>query len=133
MKKSFDKLKVVAEKIAELDDRVAEVFIHSNKPNDPLEDSDVELVCHLTEPRITQDIDVYNDEGFAWGLDMAEKVQPTAKEQEIKSSIIVSPFNLRMHESGEYGEYYHTLFLKSDFEPALETADEGKKEGDEID
>lgn len=131
MKESFAKLKAVAEKIAEYDDRVLEVFVHSDTPRDPLQGDEVDLVCHLADPGITQDVNVYNDQGFAWGLEMAEKIQPTREEQDIEAEIIVSPFNFQMHDAGEYGEYYHSLFLKSGFDPVLEVADKQKKTREE--
>ncbi len=131
MKESFDKLKVVAEKIADLDDRVIEVFVHSDTPRDPLKDDEVDMVCHLADPGITQDLNVYNDQGFAWGLDIAEQILPFVNEQHIETEIIVSPFNFQMHDAGEYGEYYHSLFLKSGFDPVLEVADKQKKSREE--
>lgn len=131
MKESFDKLKIVAERIAELDDRVIEVFVHSDAPRDPLQADEVDLVCHLADPSITQDLDAYNDQGFAWGLDMAEKIQPVLEEQGIDIEVIISPFNFQMHDAGEYGEYYHSLFLKPGFEPVLDAADQQKKNREE--
>lgn len=131
MKESFDKLKKVAQKISEIDDRVIEVFVHSDSPRDPLQGDEVDLVCHLANPGITQDLDAYNDEGFAWGLDMAEQIQPLISDQDIQTEIIVSPFNFQMHASGEYGEYYHSLFIKSGFDPVLEAADQQKKNREE--
>jgi hypothetical protein len=131
MKDSFEKLKKAAERIAELDERVIEVFVHSDTPRDPLQNEEVDLVCHLADPNITQDLDAYNDEGFAWGLDMAEKIRPDVEEWGINSEIIVSPFNFQMHDAGEYGEYYHSLFLKTGFDPVLEAADQQKKNREE--
>jgi hypothetical protein len=131
MKESFKKLKVLAERIAENDDRVLEVFVHSDSPRDPLQGDEVDLVCHLADPGITQDLNVYNDQGFAWGLDMAERIQPNREEQGIDAEVIVSPFNFQMHDSGEYGEYYYSLFLKSGFDPVLEVADKQKKNREE--
>ena len=131
MKDSFEKLKKAADRIAELDERVIEVFVHSDTPRDPLQNEEVDLVCHLADPNITQDLDAYNDEGFAWGLDMAEKIRPDVEELGINAEVIVSPFNFQMHDSGEYGEYFHSLFLKTGFDPVLEAADRQKKNREE--
>jgi len=127
MKESFDKLKKVAQRIAKLDDRILEVFVHSDTPKDPLQGEEVDLVCHLADPNITQDLETYNDQGYAWGLDMAENIRPVAEELNIEAEIIVTPFNFQMHDAGEYGEYYHSLFLKSGFDPVLDAADQQKK------
>ncbi|MDZ7760572.1 MAG: hypothetical protein U5L00_09985 [Desulfovermiculus sp.] len=131
MKDSFEKLKKAAARIAELDERVIEIFVHSDTPKDPLQNEEVDLVCHLADPNITQDLDAYNDEGFAWGLDMAEKIRSDLEELGINTEVIISPFNFQMHDSGEYGEYYYSLFLKPGFDPVLEVADQQKKNREE--
>ena len=131
MKESFDKLKKMAERIAELDDRVLEVFVHSDAPQDPLQGDEVDLVCHLADPNITQDLEAYNDQGFAWGLEMAENIRSLAEELDLDAEVIVTPFNFQMHDAGEYGEFYHSLFLKAGFEPVLEAADAQKKNREE--
>jgi hypothetical protein len=128
MNKSFDKLHTLASRLAELDDKIIEVFIHSDAPTDPLKNEEIYLVCHLADPRITNDIDYYNEESFSWGLDMAEQLEPLKEELDIQNEIIISPFNFHLHLNDEYGEYYHTLFIKEGFTPILELADEQKKE-----
>lgn len=128
MNKSFKKLHTLASRLAELDEKIIEIFIHSDAPTDPLKNDEIYLVCHLADPRITNDIDYYNEESFSWGLDMAEQIEALKDELSIEKEIIISPFNFQLHSSDEYGAYYHTLFIKEGFTPILEMADEQKNE-----
>jgi hypothetical protein len=117
----------VARHIARLDERVLEIFIHSDLPRDPLNNDEVHLVCHLADHDISNDLDRYNDEGYLWGLDMQERISQVLSEEGIESEVIITPFNFRLHEEGEYGCYYHTLFLREGFTPVLELADQKKR------
>ena len=132
MNKSFEKLQTLASRLAELDHKIIEVFIHSDSPTDPLKNDEIYLVCHLADPQITNDLDYYNEESFGWGLEMAEQIEPLKEELEIDNEIIISPFNFQLHLNDEYGEYYHTLFIKEGFTPILEVADEQKKEREKL-
>ncbi len=127
---SLERLGRVARHIASLDSRVLEVFIHSEVPRDPLENDEVYLVCHLADHAISNDLDRYNDEGYLWGLDMQERISQVLAEEGIENEVIVAPFNFRLHEDGEYGSYYHTLYLKEGFTPVVELADQKKQARD---
>jgi len=128
---SLEKLKKVARHIAGLDDRVLEVFIHSDVPRDPLENDEIYLVCHLADHGISNDMDRYDDEGYLWGLDIQERIGQVLSEEGIENEVIVTPFNFRLHEEGEYGIYYHTLFLREGFTPVIELADQKKQSKDQ--
>ncbi len=128
---SLEKLKKVARYIAGLDDRVLEVFIHSDVPRDPLENDEIYLVCHLADHGISNDMDRYDDEGYLWGLDIQERIGQVLSEEGIENEVIVTPFNFRLHEEGEYGIYYHTLFLREGFTPVIELADQKKQSKDQ--
>jgi hypothetical protein len=117
----------VARRIAELDDRVLEVFIHSDVPRNPLESDEIHLVCHLADHAISNNLDRYNDEGYLWGLNMQERLSQVLADEGIENEVIVTPFNFRLHEEGEYGAYYHTLFLREGFTPVIELADRQKQ------
>jgi hypothetical protein len=117
------KLHKLGEKIAELDVRIVEVFIHSDTPRDPLESDEIYIVCSIADPEITNNIDAYNDAGFSWALDMQDKTEGLRKELEIEPEIVLAPFNFDLHADGEYGEYYSTLFIKEGYTPVLEIAD----------
>jgi hypothetical protein len=124
---SLQRLKKVARRIAELDDRVLEVFIHSDVPRNPLESDEIHLVCHLADHAISNNLDRYNDEGYLWGLNMQERLSQVLADEGIENEVIVTPFNFRLHEEGEYGAYYHTLFLREGFTPVIELADRQKQ------
>lgn len=128
MSNEIKKLKRMAQSLAELDDRILEVFIHSDSPKNPFSSDEIYLVCHLAEPGVTYDTRIYNDEGFNWGLEIAEKMEPVLKELDINQEVIISPFNFELHEHNEYGAYYQTLFLKDGYQPILEVADREKKD-----
>lgn len=128
---SLEKLKKVARHVAELDERVLEVFIHSEVPRDPLENDEIYLVCHLADHGISNDMDRYDDEGYLWGLDIQERIGQVLSEEGIGNEVIVTPFNFRLHEEGEYGAYYHTLFLREGFTPVIELADQKKRSKDQ--
>ncbi|MEF8824064.1 MAG: hypothetical protein V5B78_08440 [Desulfohalobiaceae bacterium] len=128
---SLEKLKNVARHIAGLDERVLEVFIHSDVPRDPLENDEIYLVCHLADHGISNDMDRYDDEGYLWGLDIQERIGQVLSEKGIENEVIVTPFNFRLHEEGEYGTYYHTLFLREGFTPVIELADQKKQSKDQ--
>jgi hypothetical protein len=128
MKNEIKTLKKVALALADLDHRILEVFIHSDSPKNPFQSEEIYLVCHLAEPGMTYDSRVYNDEGFNWGLDMAEKMEPMLDELGISQEVIISPFNFELHEHNEYGDYYQTLYLKDGYQPILEVADREKKD-----
>jgi hypothetical protein len=124
---SLKRLGKIARHIARLDERVLEVFIHSEVPRDPLENEELHLVCHLADHAISNDLDRYNDEGYLWGLEMQERISHVLAEEGIENEVILTPFNFRLHEDGEYGSYYHTLFLKEGFTPIIELADQKKR------
>jgi len=124
---SLERLKTVARHIAGVDERVLEVFIHSDVPRNPMENDEIYLVCHLADHGISNDLDRYNDEGYLWGLDIQEQISQILAEEGIENEVIVSPFNFRLHEEGEYGTYYHTLFLREGFTPVIELADRRKQ------
>ncbi len=121
-------LKKIALALAELDDRILEVFIHSDSPRNPFQSDEIYLICHLAEPGVTYDSRIYNDEGFNWGLDIAEKMEPVLQGLNITQEVIISPFNFELHEHNEYGAYYQTLFLKEGYQPILEVADREKRD-----
>ncbi len=120
---SVEKLKKLAQQIINLDDRVVEVFVHSDVPQDPFKADEVYLVCHLLDPEITYDVDVFNDRGMLWSLEISEKLQSSIEEMGITQEIIIMPFNFQLYSQGEYGRYYLTLYLKEGYSPILETAD----------
>ncbi|MCF8086108.1 MAG: hypothetical protein K9J48_04370 [Desulfohalobiaceae bacterium] len=124
---SLKRLGNVARQIASLDNRVLEVFIHSEVARDPLENDEVHLVCHLADHAISNDLDRYNDEGYLWGLEMQERISQVLAEEGIENEVIITPFNFRLHEDGEYGSYYHTLYLREGFTPVVELADRKKQ------
>jgi len=126
--KNLSTLKKLALRLAGMDERIIEVFIHSDTPKDPFRNEEIYLVCHLGEPRITNDMETYNDEGFAWGLEMSEALQPVLEEMDIDKEVVVTPFNFELHEQNEYGDYYQTLFIRDGFDPILKIADEHKEE-----
>ncbi len=124
MEKSLNILKKIAERIASLDERVVEVFIHSDFPKDPLKKDEVYMVCHLLDPEITHNIDVFDEKGTSWSIEMTEKLSSFLEDIKINSEIIIVPFNYILYAQGEYGKYYITLYLKEGYTPVLETADE---------
>ncbi|ACV69399.1 hypothetical protein [Desulfohalobium retbaense] len=124
MQKHLKILQDLAKDIAELDERIVEVFIHSDAPRDPFDAEEIYLVCSLTDPEIANDIEVYNDAGFAWSLEMQDKIEPLREAHGIGPEIILAPFNFVLHAEGEYGEYYSTLFLREGYAPVLKMADE---------
>ncbi len=128
MKKSFEKLQILAERIAELDDRVIEVFVHSDSPKDPLGAEEVFLVCHVGDPTISNDLELYEGEGYGWGLEMQEGLQPVIETLGIELEVVVSAFNFKLYNAGEYGSYFHTLFLREGYTPVLQLADQQQKE-----
>ena len=128
MKKSFEKLEILADRIAEQDDRVMEVFVHSDSPKDPLRAEEVFLVCHVGDPNISNDLDVYEGEGFSWGLEMQEGLQPVVEELGIEQEVVIAAFNFKLYNAGEYGSYFHTLFLRKGYTPVLQLADQQQKE-----
>jgi hypothetical protein len=117
-------LKDIALKISEMDEKIVEVFIHSDSPSDPLKNEEVYFICHLLDPEITHDLDVFNDKGTLWSIEITEKIMPYLEELNIKPEIIIMPFNYKLYSQGEYGEYYITLYLKEGYTPVLETADQ---------
>ncbi len=120
---SVDKLKKLAEEIRKLDEKVVEVFVHSDVPQDPLKSDEVYLVCHLLDPEITYNIDVFNDRGMMWSLEVSEKLYSFIDELGIQKEIIIMPFNFQLYSQGEYGKYYLTLYLREGYSPILETVD----------
>lgn len=126
--KGLETLKSVALRIADLDTRITEVFIHNDSPRDPFVGDEISLVCHVADPAISRDEAAYEEEGYQWELNMSEAAQPIAKESGLKQALIVTPFNFEMHASGEYGQYYATLYLKEGYQPILEMADQRLKE-----
>jgi len=130
MQNSLKKLTGLAEAIAELDARILEIFIHADSRKDPLAGEEIYLVSHLAEPSITNDIEVYDEAAVDWSLDMGEAISPLLDEQGIEQEVILTPFNYRLHERGEYGSFYVTLFIKKGYRPILEIADELKRKKD---
>lgn len=124
MQKHLKQLQGLAKDIAALDERIVEVFIHSDAPRDPFEAEEIYLVCSLTEPEIANSLEVYNDTGFTWSLEMQENVESLRHKWEVTPEVIVAPFNFVLHAEGEYGEYYSTLFLQDGYTPVLKMADE---------
>ena len=120
---SLEVLKQIAKKIAELDDKIVEVFIHSDTPHDPLEADEIYLVCHLLDHGITHDLEIFNDKGTSWSIEIREKVLPLIEKLHLNSEIIIVPFNYKLYAQNEYGKYFITVYLKRDFCPILETAD----------
>lgn len=125
---SLRRLGRVAREIARLDERVLEVFIHSDVPRDPLEQEEIHLVCHLADHAISNDLDEYNDRGYLWGLEIQDRISQTLSGEGIENEVIITPFNFRLHEEGEYGSYYHTLFIREGFTPVIELADRNKQD-----
>ena len=125
--RSLERLGRVAQSIAQQDERVLEVFIHSDVPRDPLQSDEIHLVCHLADHAISNDLDEYNDRGYLWGLDMQEQIGRVLTEEGIENEVIITPFNFQLHDEGEYGGYYHTLYLKTGFTPVLDLADQKKQ------
>ncbi len=123
-------LKHIAKKISELDEKVVEVFIHSDTPDDPLKKDEIYFICHLLDPDITHDLEVFNDKGTLWSLEIMEKIAPIIEELDIGSEIIITPFNYKLYSQGEYGKYYITLYLKEGYSPVLQTADKKFKHDD---
>lgn len=126
--KSLDILKKIAEKIASLDDRIVEVFIHSDSPKDPLKSDEVYFVCHLLDPEITRNLDVFDEKGTMWSLEITEKLNPFLEEINFDPEVVIMPFNYQLYLQGEYGKYYITLYLKDGYTPILETADQHLKD-----
>lgn len=122
--KSLDILKDIAEKIASLDERVVEVFIHSDSPKDPLKGDEVYLVCHLLDPEITRNLDAFDEKGTMWSVEITEKLIPFLEEINFGPEVVIMPFNYQLYSQGEYGQYYITLYLKDGYTPILETADQ---------
>ncbi len=125
---SLEKLRSLARRIGELDDRVVEVFVHSDVPRDPLKGDEVYLVCHLLDPEITHDMEVFDDRGMLWSLDLSEKLLPEIEQLGIEKEVIIMPFSYPLYFQGEYGKYYMTLYLKEGYSPILETADKRQEE-----
>ena len=125
---SLRRLGRVAREIARLDERVLEVFIHSDVPRDPLEQEEIHLVCHLADHAISNDLDECNDRGYLWGLEIQDRISQTLSGEGIENEVIITPFNFRLHEEGEYGSYYHTLFIREGFTPVIELADQKKQD-----
>lgn len=128
MRSSLKSLFGLAEDIASLDERILEIFIHADSKKDPLSGEEIYLVCHLADPAITNDIAAYDESAVGWSLDMSEAMQHILEKRDIRQEVILTPFNFRLHERGEYGSYYITLFLREGYKPILEIADEQKKE-----
>ena len=126
--KGIKKLQELARRIAELDARITEVFIHDDAPRDPLQGDELSLVCHVADPAINRDEAAYQEAGYQWDLEMSEAAQPIARELDITQEVIVTPFNFQMHANGEYGEYYVTLYLKEGYDPILEVTDKRLRE-----
>ncbi|GAB6161493.1 hypothetical protein JCM12298_06520 [Desulfothermus naphthae] len=126
--KSLSILKKIAKKIASLDNRVVEVFIHSDFPKDPLKDDEVYFVCHLLDPEITHDLNVFNEKGTMWSLEILDKLSPFLEEINFIPEVIIMPFNYKLYLQGEYGKYYITLYLKEGYTPVLDAADQFLKE-----
>ncbi len=120
-------LKELGSKIAELDSRITEVFIHSDTPKDPFSGDEIFLVCHLTDPDFTRDMKAFEEKGHPWSLEISETAQSLAQELGIQQEVIVTPFNFAFHANNEYGQYYLTLYLKEGYEPILDRADTERK------
>lgn len=129
--KGMKLLRELAARIAQMDDRITEVFIHGDTPKDPFKGEEIFLICHVADPEINRDEQAFEDAGYQWGLDISEAVQPMAQELGIEQEVIVNPFNFEMYNNGEYGQYYATLFLREGFEPILDRADRERKEQEE--
>lgn len=126
--KGLETLKSVALRIADLDTRITEVFIHNDSPRNPFVGDELSLVCYIADPAMSRDEAAYEAEGYQWELNMTEEVQPIAEEFGLRQALIVTPFNFEMHANGEYGQYYATLYLKEGYQPILEVADQRLKE-----
>jgi hypothetical protein len=46
----------------------------------------------------------------------------------IELEVVVSAFNFKLYNAGEYGSYFHTLFLRDGYTPVLQLADQQQKE-----
>jgi len=122
--KSLDILKDIAKKIASLDERIVEVFIHSDSPKDPLKGDEVYFVCHLLDPEITRNLDAFDEKGTMWSVEITEKLIPFLEEINFGPEVVIMPFNYQLYSQGEYGQYYITLYLKDGYTPVLDTADQ---------
>ncbi|MCF8038367.1 MAG: helix-turn-helix domain-containing protein [Desulfohalobiaceae bacterium] len=124
MIKQFKTLEKLAQAIVKADPRVIEVIIHQDTPNSPLASDEVFLVCYLNHYGITNDLTVYEEEAFSWGIDIYEKVAGRIAELGLsEKEIIITPFNFDLHRQNEYGKYFRSLFIQDGYEPILSIAD----------
>ncbi len=124
MIKQFKTLEKLAQAIVEADPRVIEIIIHQDTPNLPLQSDEIFLVCYLNHYGMTNDVNVYEEEAFSWGIDIYEKVADRIKELGLsEKEIIITPFNFKLHRQNEYGKYFRSLFIKDGYEPILSNAD----------
>ncbi len=123
MQNSLKKLERLASELAGLEKNIIEIFVHSNKPVDPLKFDEVYLICVMDDFKMMNDLDYHTEEGFNWSVEMSEKLTPFIEELGIRNEVIITPFNHQLYEEGEYGEYYQVLFIKEDYTPILELLD----------
>lgn len=124
MIEQFKTLEKLARAIAKADTRVIEVIIHQDTPNLPLESDEIFLVCYLNHYGMTNDLKVYEEEAFSWGIDIYEKVSERIEELGLgDKEIIITPFNFELHRQNEYGKYFRSLFIQEGYEPILSIAD----------
>jgi hypothetical protein len=117
------RLKKLASRIAAMDHRIMEVFIHSDCPGNPYQTDQIQLVCHIADPEMNRDLLALDDLGRQWAMDLSEAARHIAATMGIRQNIAVTPFNFELYADGEYGDYYGTLFIKDGCEPILEWSD----------
>lgn len=135
MMQQFKKLEKLAQAIVEADPTVIEVIIHQDRPQAPLDADEIFLVCYLNHYGMTNDMDVYEEEAYTWGMNVSEQIAEVIEKLGLTDKeIILTPFNFELHRHNEYGTYFRSLFIKHGYEPILSIADrEIKKRNHDFD
>ena len=123
MQNSLKKLEKLAFELKKLDENIIEIFVHTNKPMDPLKFDELYLVCILNDFKMMHDFNYHTEEGTNWSIDTSEKLAPFIEELGIRSEVVIVPFNYQLFEEGEYGEYYKILYIEENYKPILELLD----------